>query len=80
MSKPNKGLGRRSFIGTSVGVTAAALAIRPTETRAADVAKPGKTPNTLFAVNVEMWFGNKPFLQKISTAAEMGFPAIEFWP
>ena len=80
MSKPNKGLGRRSFIGTSVGVTEAALAIRPTETRAADVAKPGKTPNTLFAVNVEMWFGNKPFLQKISTAAEMGFPAIEFWP
>ncbi len=41
---------------------------------------PGKTPNTRFAVNVEMWFGNLPFLDRVRAAAELGFPALEFWP
>jgi hydroxypyruvate isomerase len=27
-----------------------------------------------------MWYGRKSFLDKIRAAAEMGFPAIEFWP
>ncbi len=43
-------------------------------------ATPGRTRNTKFAVNVEMWFGRKPFLEKIELAAQYGFPAIEFWP
>jgi len=46
----------------------------------ASVDKPGRTPNTPFAVNIEMWFGDKSFLEKIELAAEFGFPAIEFWP
>lgn len=43
------------------------------------VAKPGRTPHTVFAVNVEMWFGGK-FEERIAKAAELGYPAIEFWP
>lgn len=46
----------------------------------ADVERPGATRNTKFAVNVEMWFGGKSFLEKIDLAAKYGFPAIEFWP
>ncbi len=46
----------------------------------AEVERPGATKNTKFAVNVEMWFGNKSFLEKIELAAKFGFPAIEFWP
>lgn len=40
----------------------------------------GKTPHTKFAVNVEMWFRKLPFLDRIRAAADMGFPAVEFWP
>ncbi len=46
----------------------------------AAIEKPGKTPNTRFAVNVEMWFRGKSFLEKIHAADELGYPAIEFWP
>jgi len=42
--------------------------------------RPGRTPHTRFAVNVEMWFGDLPFLERIQSAAALGFPAIEFWP
>lgn len=45
-----------------------------------DVDRPGATLNTRFAVNVEMWFGGKSFLEKIELAAKYGYPAIEFWP
>ena len=41
---------------------------------------PGKTKNTKFAVNVEMWFRDRPFLDRIRAAADLGFPAVEFWP
>lgn len=41
---------------------------------------PGRTPNTRFAVNVEMWWTDLPFVERIERAAALGFPAIEFWP
>ena len=44
------------------------------------VDRPGRTPNTTFAVNVEMWFRGMPFGERIERAAKLGFPAIEFWP
>jgi hydroxypyruvate isomerase len=43
------------------------------------VDKPGRTPNTLFAVNLEMWFKG-PFEHRIQKAADLGFPSVEFWP
>ena len=40
----------------------------------------GKTANTKFAVNVEMWWTKLPFLDRVKKVAEYGFPAFEFWP
>lgn len=40
--------------------------------------RPGRTPNTRFAVNIEMWWKGPPD-QRIEEAAALGFPAIEFW-
>jgi hydroxypyruvate isomerase len=40
----------------------------------------GKTPHTKFAVNIEMWFRQLPFLDRIRAAAALGFPGYEFWP
>lgn len=42
--------------------------------------RPARTKHTRFAANVEMWWGKLPFLDRIRAAAELGFPAIEFWP
>ena len=76
-------LSRRSLLGAA-GVTAAlstsALANAATTALPEDVERPGATKNTKFAVNIEMWFGRKSFLEKIELAAKYGFPAIEFWP
>ncbi len=43
-------------------------------------AKPAATPKTRFAANVEMWWPQLPFLDRIRQAHALGFPAIEFWP
>jgi hydroxypyruvate isomerase len=44
------------------------------------VDEPGRTKNTRFAVNVEMWnFGGKSFLDRIRASADLGFDAVEFW-
>ena len=33
-----------------------------------------------YAVNVEMWWRNLPFVDRIHAAADAGFTTIEFWP
>lgn len=77
-----QGFSRRAAIagslaaaGTMMGSTQAASVVQPT-----DAEKPGATRNTRFAVNVEMWYGGKSFMEKIELAAKFGYPAIEFWP
>lgn len=73
--------GRRAFFALA-GAGAAGWML-PQVARGREIAipeRPGKTPNTPFAVNVEMWFGRRPFLEKVALAADFGFPAIEFWP
>lgn len=42
------------------------------------IARPGETPHTPVAVNIEMWFEGD-FVERINRAAALGFPAIEFW-
>ncbi len=42
--------------------------------------KPAATGRTRFAANVEMWWTDKPFLDRLRAAHALGFPAIEFWP
>jgi hydroxypyruvate isomerase len=39
----------------------------------------GKTPHTKFAVNVEMWWTDLEFTDRIRQTAALGFPAVEMW-
>jgi hydroxypyruvate isomerase len=78
-------LSRRSLLtGTAAGISTALLAgnspVLAEETNGATPALPGQTKNTRFAVNCEMWWGKLPFLDRLRAAAELGFPAVEFWP
>ena len=76
---------RRGFIGTTL-IGSAAVAAQSSAAPAAapaddgDTSTIGRTPNTKFAVNVEMWWSRLPFLDRVRAAAALGFPAIEFWP
>jgi hydroxypyruvate isomerase len=66
---------------TMLAAGSAALAsLRHPDRAARQERLPGRTPHTRFAVNVEMWFGKLPFLERVRAAAELGFGAIEFWP
>lgn len=74
---------RRQTLAASAAL--AAGAVFASHLRAADidwsqVKQPGKTKNTKFAVNCEMWWGKLKFLDRIKAAADMGYPALEFWP
>jgi hydroxypyruvate isomerase len=76
-------LDRRTFLGSTAALaTSTTLARAADEARASDVdpSTLGHTPHTKFAVNVEMWWGKLPFVERIAKAADYGFPAVEFWP
>lgn len=69
-------LSRRELIGTSAGLVAVSALANAEET-----SQPGKTPHTKFAVNIEMWFTKlKTYEDRIKATADLGFPAVEFWP
>lgn len=46
---------------------------------AAELASIGRTPHARFAINVEMWWRDLPFLERVKRAADLGFPGVEFW-
>ncbi len=72
---------RRSFLHSTLALSAgAALVSQRAAAAEGDNASLGKTPHTRFAVNVEMWWTKLPFLERIKSAAALGFPAVEFWP
>ncbi len=72
---------RRRFVLSSAVLAASAARRRSrAEESAATSARPGQTPHTRFAVNVEMWWTRLPLLERVREAAGLGFPAIEFWP
>ena len=81
---------RRGFLAGAAALTGAAVwqggaLLRgddeaATAENAVDPSTLGKTPHTRFAVNVEMWFRRQPFLDRVRSAAALGFPAVEFWP
>ena len=77
---------RRTFLAGSAALAASSTGNAQEEEdmieNAADERSPdlpGRTKNTRFAVNVEMWFRRLPFVDRIKAAADLGFPAIEFW-
>jgi hydroxypyruvate isomerase len=80
----NHPLDRRHFLGASALAVGAASAWASASATAAgqadDFSALGKTPHSRFAVNVEMWWTKLPFLDRIRKTAELGFPAVEFWP
>ena len=65
---------RRDFIKTGSAV-AALGALQCTSSGSV----PGKTANTKFAVNLEIWWKDLPIIERIRKTAELGFPAVEFW-
>lgn len=74
-------LNRRALCARGLALVAASGAAR-SQSKAVDaapIAKPGRTQHTRFAVNIEMWWGKLPFLERIRQAAALGFPAVEFW-
>lgn len=75
-------LSRRDWLTNSTVAAAAALAPQAYagEDSAADLKSIGRTPHTKFAVNIEMWWRKLPFLDRLRKTAELGFPAVEFWP
>ena len=83
MQKPS--LSRRRFLAAFAAASVTSRELFGTakvDTRRSvplDTDRPGRTPNTPFAVNIEMWFQG-PFEKRIEEAARLGFPAIEFWP
>src|SRR5262245_10570764 len=68
---------RRSFL--TAGAVAATAGFGSAFAKAEE--KPGKTKNTKFAVNIEMWWRKeKDYLKRLEAAAALGFPAVEIWP
>lgn len=82
---------RRAFLGSAT-LGAAALSLGSaaqgslktgsamTPDQETDNSQLGRSGKTKFAVNVEMWWSRTPFLDRLKKAAELGFPAVEFWP
>ncbi len=69
---------RRAFLGTVTASSAVLGSVALAAEKAPE--KPGRTPHTKFAVNVEMWWSKRPFLERLERSAALGFPAVEFWP
>lgn len=75
-------INRRNFLAASTLTAASGLAsgLYAYGSEQEDISNIGKTPHTRFAVNVEMWWKKLPFIERIRRSAELGFPAVEFWP
>jgi len=76
-------INRRKFMGstaTAAGLTALSSGVFAAPSGQDDLKQIGKTPRTKFAVNIEMWWNDLPFLERIQKTAKLGFPAVEFWP
>ena len=73
---------RREFVGSIAALAGVAgtLAADDGARAKGDPKQPGTGTKTRFAVNVEMWFTKLPFLDRIRASADLGFPAVEFWP
>ena len=72
---------RRTFLASALaGAGGAAFSASRAAAADDDHSTLGKTPHTRFAVNVEMWWRKLPFLERLRSAAALGFPAVEFWP
>ena len=74
-----KSLSRRSMLKAAPAVAAGISGKANAMSRSDSLSQPGKTPHTKFAVNVEIWWSDLDFPDRIRQTAALGFPAIEFW-
>ena len=65
---------RRTFIASSAIATTAPFL------HAQERSDESKPFPVRYAANIEMWWWKQPFVQRIHTAADNGFDAVEFWP
>lgn len=71
-------LNRRSFL-QSTALAAGAIHLKGTPVQEPeDLLAAG--PRTTFALNLEMWLGDRPFVDRIRAASDLGFRHFEFWP
>jgi len=74
---------RRQFLKASTLSGMAALApglYASAQESKEELKKIGSMTKTKFAMNVEMWCTQLPWMDRVRRAAELGFPAIEMWP
>lgn len=71
-------LARRQVLGSTAAL-ALGGALSSRRATAQEVDRPGRTKNTRFACNIEMWFGSLPFEERLAAAAKLGYPAVELW-
>ena len=70
-------LTRRTVLGAGLALAGSAGLSAQDSSMKTD--QPGRTPHSRFAVNVEAWLRDLPFLDRIRATADLGFPGIEFW-
>jgi hydroxypyruvate isomerase len=70
---------RREFLAAA-GAGAALVGLGSSSTHAQAQSGSGDGTWMTFAVNVEMTWGNLPFLDRLAKVAEAGFSHYEFWP
>jgi hydroxypyruvate isomerase len=74
---------RRLFLAAAGSAAAASLlggVATQRVTQDAVNAKPAAPWRSRFAVNMEIWWGSLPVMERVRRAHAAGFPAIEFWP
>jgi hydroxypyruvate isomerase len=70
---------RRTFLAAA-GAGAASLALSGPSRGAEDPSSAGRKTWLTYAVNVEMFWNELPFLDRLRKVAEAGFTHYEFWP
>lgn len=84
MRPPTKLPERRTVLAGALALVATTAARARGAARqapaSADLSSLGRTQHTKFAVNVEIWWSKLPLVERVKKTAELGFPAIEFWP
>jgi hydroxypyruvate isomerase len=72
-------ISRRNFIGSAGMAAGLGLAGGAEAMPQGDVSSIGKTPHIKFSINIELWWKQLEYPDRIRKAAELGFPAVEFW-
>ena len=71
---------RRNFLAVTASAAAALSLTDLVRGKTPMTGAPRPSLKTRFAVNVEMWWGGVPFMERVRNTHAAGFPAIEFWP